>query len=178
MSSERLIADATKIAQDLFRQNLPRTRSLLLRAPPSQPIPSALERRSDIVLPFACRGKLTQRSKLRVAPIAALPRPFRRTPGRLSRGYQSQEAGLEIDLRAYRPTIFVLHRGRWGTGEFRRQPFSDPGFVAKRSCALDEANHLRLDCCAFQFTATPQNPQIGPDISLRVNRENTYFGPQ
>jgi hypothetical protein len=61
-----------------------------------------------------------------------LPRPFHCTPGRLSRGYHSQEEGLEINLRGYRPTIFVLHRGRWGTGEFRRQPFSDLEFSCKR----------------------------------------------
>jgi hypothetical protein len=75
---------------------------------------------------------LIRRSQLRWRPIAALPRPFRCTPGRLSRGYHSQEEGLEINLRGYRPTIFVLHRGRWGTGEFRRQPFSDLEFSCKR----------------------------------------------
>jgi hypothetical protein len=64
-------------------------------------------------------------SQLRWDPIAALPPPSRRTPGRLSRGYHPQEEGLETTLRGYRPTIFALHRGKLGTGEFRRQPFSD-----------------------------------------------------
>src|SRR5262245_58158763 len=71
-------------------------------------------------------------SQLRWRPIAALRRPFRRTPGRLSRAYHSQEEGLEMNLWGYRPTIFVLHRGRWGTGEFRRQPFSDLWVSCKR----------------------------------------------
>ena len=76
--------------------------------------------------------------------IAALPRPFRRTPGRLSRGYHVQEEGLETTLRGYRPTIFALHHGRLGTGRFRFQPFSDvcrfcsliPGFGVKLSTII------------------------------------------
>jgi hypothetical protein len=43
---------------------------------------------------------------------------------------------LEINLRGYRPTIFVLHRGRWGTGEFRRQPFSDLWVFLQKDLAL------------------------------------------
>src|SRR5438067_4208635 len=45
-------------------------------------------------------------------PIAGSPRPFRRKPDRLSRGYRLQEEGLESIPRGYRPTIVVLHRGR------------------------------------------------------------------
>ena len=63
MSSDRIIADGIKVAQDLLRQNLPPTHNLtdaavvlrfreLVR---SQAIRSALERSSDTVLAFALR---------------------------------------------------------------------------------------------------------------------------
>jgi hypothetical protein len=63
MSSDRVIIDAIKVAQDLLRQNLPPTHNLtdaaavlrfreLVR---SQAIRSALERSSDTVLAFALR---------------------------------------------------------------------------------------------------------------------------
>ena len=63
MSSDRVIVDAIKVAQDLLRQNLPPTHNLtdasavlrfreLVR---SQAIRSALERSSDTVLAFAMR---------------------------------------------------------------------------------------------------------------------------
>src|SRR5438876_10272939 len=63
MSSDRVIVDAIKVAQDLLRQNLPPTHNLtdagvvlrfreLVR---SQAIRSALERSSDTVLAFALR---------------------------------------------------------------------------------------------------------------------------
>ena len=64
MSSDRIIADGIKVAQDLLRQNLPPTHNLtdaavvlrfreLVR---SQAIRSALERSSDTVLAFALRA--------------------------------------------------------------------------------------------------------------------------
>jgi len=64
MSSDRVIVDTIKMAQDLLRQNLPPTRQLtdaatvmrfreLIR---SQAIRSALERSSDTVLAFALRA--------------------------------------------------------------------------------------------------------------------------
>jgi hypothetical protein len=64
MSSDRVIVDAIKSAQDLLRQNLPPTHNLtdaaavlrfreLVR---SQAIRSALERSSDTLLAFALRG--------------------------------------------------------------------------------------------------------------------------
>lgn len=64
MSSDRIIIDAIKVAQDLLRQNLPPTRNLtdaatvmrfreLVR---SQAIRSALERSSDTVIAFAWRA--------------------------------------------------------------------------------------------------------------------------
>ena len=136
-----VLIGAIKVAQDLLRQNLLRTHSLpnsgvVLRfgeLVSSQARRSALERSSDSS-PVCVSRQIGPALSVAVAPIAALPRPFRRTPGRLSRGYHSQEEGLEIDLREYRPTIFVLRRGRWGTGGFRRQPFSDlGGFLAKGS---------------------------------------------
>ena len=63
MSSDRIIIDAIKVAQDLLRQNLPPTRNLtdaatvmrfreLVR---SQAIRSALDRSSDTLLTFALR---------------------------------------------------------------------------------------------------------------------------
>ena len=63
MSSDRVIIDAIKVAQDLLRQNLPPTHNLtdaaavlrfreLVR---SQTIRSAVERSSDTVLAFALR---------------------------------------------------------------------------------------------------------------------------
>jgi hypothetical protein len=63
MSSDRIIADGIKVAQDLLRQNLPATHNLtdaavvlrfreLVR---SQGMQSALERSSDTVLAFALR---------------------------------------------------------------------------------------------------------------------------
>src|SRR5262245_1282794 len=63
MSSDRIIVDAIKVAQNLLRQNLPPTHTLtdaaavlrfreLVR---SQAIRSALERNSDTVLAFALR---------------------------------------------------------------------------------------------------------------------------
>ena len=63
MSSDRVMADGIKVAQDLLRQNLPATHNLtdaavvlrfreLVR---SQAIRSALERSSDTVLAFALR---------------------------------------------------------------------------------------------------------------------------
>jgi hypothetical protein len=63
MSSDRVIIDAIKVAQDLLRQNLPPTHNLtdaaavlrfreLVR---SQAIRSALERSSDTLLAFALR---------------------------------------------------------------------------------------------------------------------------
>jgi hypothetical protein len=63
MSSDRVIVDGIKVAQDLLRQNLPATHNLtdaavvlrfreLVR---SKPIQSALERSSDTVLAFALR---------------------------------------------------------------------------------------------------------------------------
>ena len=58
MSSDRIIADGIKVAQDLLRQNLPPTHSLVLRFRElvrSQAIRSALERSSDTVLAFALR---------------------------------------------------------------------------------------------------------------------------
>jgi hypothetical protein len=63
MSSDRVIADGIKVAQDLLRQNLPRTHNLtdaavVLRFRElvhSQAIRSALERSSDTVLAFALR---------------------------------------------------------------------------------------------------------------------------
>src|SRR5258708_30773088 len=63
MSSDRIIADGIKVAQDLLRQNLPPTRTLtdaavVLRFRElvlSQAIRSALERSSDTVLAFALR---------------------------------------------------------------------------------------------------------------------------
>ena len=64
MSSDRVIVDTIKMAQDLLRQNLPPTRHLtdaatvmrfreLIR---SQAIRSTLERSSDTVLAFALRA--------------------------------------------------------------------------------------------------------------------------
>ena len=64
MSSDRIIADGIKVAQDLLRQNLPATHNLtdaavvfrfreLVR---SQAIRSALERSSYTVLAFALRA--------------------------------------------------------------------------------------------------------------------------
>ena len=64
MSSDRVIVDAIKVAQDLLRQNLPPTRNLsdaatvmrfreLVR---SQAIRTALERSSDTVTAFAWRA--------------------------------------------------------------------------------------------------------------------------
>jgi hypothetical protein len=63
MSSDRVIADGIKVAQDLLRQNLPPTHNLtdtavVLRFRElvySQAIRSALERSSDTVLAFALR---------------------------------------------------------------------------------------------------------------------------
>jgi len=63
MSSDRVIVDAIKVAQDLLRQNLPPARNLtdaavVLRFREfvrSQAIRSALERSSDTVLAFAMR---------------------------------------------------------------------------------------------------------------------------
>jgi hypothetical protein len=63
MSSDRVIADALKLAQDLLRQNLPRTHNLtdaavVLRLRDlvhSQAIRSALERSSDTILASALR---------------------------------------------------------------------------------------------------------------------------
>ena len=63
MSSDRIIADGIKVAQDLLRQNLPPTHNLtdaavVLRFREhihSQAIRSALERSSDTVLAFALR---------------------------------------------------------------------------------------------------------------------------
>jgi hypothetical protein len=64
MSSDRVIVDAIKVAQDLLRQNLPPTRNLtdaaavlrfreLVR---SQAIRSALERSNDTLFAFALRA--------------------------------------------------------------------------------------------------------------------------
>src|SRR6476469_8822181 len=64
MSSDRIIADGIKVAQDLLRQNLPPTHNLtdaavvlrfreLVR---SQAIRSALERSSDTLFAFALRA--------------------------------------------------------------------------------------------------------------------------
>ena len=64
MSSDRIIVDAIKVAQDLLSQNLPPTHNLtdaatvmrfreLIR---SQAIRSAFERSSDILLAFALRA--------------------------------------------------------------------------------------------------------------------------
>jgi hypothetical protein len=64
MSSDRIIVDAIKVAQDLLRQNLPPTHNLtdaatvmrfreLVR---SQAIRSALDRSSDTLLTFALRA--------------------------------------------------------------------------------------------------------------------------
>jgi hypothetical protein len=63
MSSDRIIADGVRVAQDLLRQNLPPVRNLtdaavVLRFRElvhSQAIRSALERGSDTVLAFALR---------------------------------------------------------------------------------------------------------------------------
>jgi hypothetical protein len=63
MSSERVIVEAIKVAQELLRQNLPRTHNLtdaatvlrlreLVRSPSIQ---SALDRSSDTLLAFALR---------------------------------------------------------------------------------------------------------------------------
>jgi len=123
--------------------------------------------RSDVGVPPP-RARCSQ---LRWRPIAALPRPFRRTPGRLSRAYHSQEEDLEINLRGYRPTIFVLHRGRWGTGEFLCQPFSDLWVFLQKDVAL-QTNPIIYDSIVahFYFTASPQNPQIGHSAIPRSSR--------
>src|SRR5438132_8453738 len=82
MSSDRIIADGIKMAQDLLRQNLPPTHNLtdaavVLRFRElvhSQAIRSALERSSDTVLAFCvARGRRTLRSI--AALVAELRRP-------------------------------------------------------------------------------------------------------
>ena len=92
--------------------------------------------RRPVGLPFPAASSSRMPSPRVWRAIAALPRPFRRTPGRLSRGYHSQGEGWEINLRGFRPTIFVLHRGRWGTGELRRQPFRDLWAFLQKDLAL------------------------------------------
>jgi hypothetical protein len=94
-------------------------------------------------------------------------------PGRLSRAYHSQEEGLEINLRGYRPTIFVLHRGRWGTGEFRRQPFRVLEVFLQKDLALQTKPIIGDSIVAHLFLQLLHKIHNSALTSAQRNRENT-----
>ena len=58
--------------------------------------------------------------------------------------------------------LVVSHSAMWGV-------------LPKGSCASDESNHLRFNCCALYITASPQNPQIGLNPTRREPTADTLM---